>query len=89
MDDVLSGAHCFSEARKIQEEIINILKVGDFPLRKWSSNIVELINWLPFEILAIDPLTFSDNSASLAVLGISCAPQSDDSASASILNPSQ
>ena len=65
------------EAKKKQEEIINLLKVGSFPIRKWSSNEAELVKWLPSEMLAVAPLVLFDNSTSLAILGISWRPHND------------
>ena len=43
MDDVLSGAHSLEEAKCKQLEIMKLLKVGGFPIRKWSSNEIHIV----------------------------------------------
>ena len=77
MDDVLSGANSLDEARRKQEDIINILKVGGFPIRKWSANHISLLEWLPPELVALDPIDFYEPNSSASVLGLSWLPQSD------------
>ena len=78
MDDVLSGVHSLEEAKCKQLEIIKLLKVGGFPIRKWSSNEIRIIKWLPTHLLALDPIKFDDKTASLAVLRISWRPYADN-----------
>ena len=78
MDDVLSCAHSLEEAKLKQLEIIKLLKVGGFPIRKWSSNEIHIIEWLPAHLLALDPIKFEDKNASLAVLEISWRPLEDN-----------
>ena len=78
IDDVLSGAHSLESAIEKQRDVIELLKVGGFPIRKWSSNADQILNWLPSQLLEMDPLTFSDKSASLAFLGISWRPLEDE-----------
>ena len=77
MDDVLSGAHSLDNAKIKRLDIIELLKVGGFPTRKWSSNDTKIINWLSPHLLAIDPLEFTDKGTFLAVLGILWWPQKD------------
>ena len=43
VDDLLTGATNIREAKKLKQELINILKLGSFELHKWASNKAELI----------------------------------------------
>ncbi|KAG7299296.1 hypothetical protein JYU34_016216 [Plutella xylostella] len=43
MDDVLHGDHSLSSAKQLQSDLIELLKLGGFNLRKWSSNYQELL----------------------------------------------
>ena len=78
MDDVLSGDHSIKAAKTKQFEVIKLLKVGGFPIRKWSSNESSIIDRFPSHLLAIDPVLFTDKLTSLPVLGVSWCPQTDN-----------
>lgn len=43
MDDLVSGAFDLDSAKKLQEDLIRIMKSGGFNLRKWTSNKPELL----------------------------------------------
>ena len=77
MDDLLSGAHSLNEALIKQKNIIDILQVGGFPIRKWSANHLSLLEWLPPELVALDPIDFRDPNATVSILGLSWLPQND------------
>ncbi|XP_055308454.1 uncharacterized protein LOC129572515 [Sitodiplosis mosellana] len=49
MDDVLSGADSVEEAAMLSEQLTDLMKSGQFRLRKWSSNSYELLNRIPKE----------------------------------------
>ena len=49
MDDILTGAPDVLAARKLRDELIQLLKAGGFPLRKWASNHSALIQGLDQE----------------------------------------
>ena len=72
-----SGGHTIQEAQIKQNDLINILKVGGFPLKKWSSNEKKLTNWLPDEVKMIDSTSFFNSQASVAVLGLTWHPDED------------
>lgn len=48
-DDLISGAETLKEAQIIQPEIIKLLKLGKFHLRKWSTSYVCLLERIPIE----------------------------------------
>ncbi|XP_046409087.1 uncharacterized protein LOC124173968 [Ischnura elegans] len=78
MDDVLTGEHTLENARRKQEELINMLMVSGFPLRKWAANDQELLEWLPQEVVAADPGDLPQPESRMAVLGLSWVPQEDN-----------
>lgn len=43
VDDLLTGANTISDARRVRDETIELLKRGQFELSKWSSNCKELL----------------------------------------------
>lgn len=43
MDDMIAGADCMEDLKKLRDEIIIILKQGQFHLRKFQSNNVEIL----------------------------------------------
>ncbi|XP_055307905.1 uncharacterized protein LOC129572027 [Sitodiplosis mosellana] len=49
MDDVLSGADSVEEAAMLSEQLTDLMKSGQFRLRKWSSNSYEFLNRIPKE----------------------------------------
>ncbi|XP_022827101.1 uncharacterized protein LOC111356845 [Spodoptera litura] len=44
MDDLLHGAHTATAAKHLKAEMIQLLKSGRFNLRKWRSNLPELLD---------------------------------------------
>ena len=66
MDDVRSGAHSLNEAIIKQKEIIDILKEGGLNIRKWSSNHVTLLEWLPIELVASDHIDFHEPNVTVS-----------------------
>ena len=53
MDDCLSGAPDLKSAIKTQYELRDMLHEGGFELRKWSANVVSLLNALPQELCEV------------------------------------
>ncbi|XP_076383668.1 uncharacterized protein LOC117224509 [Megalopta genalis] len=49
MDDALSGAPTYNQARSLQQELYQLLTVGGFNLKKWASNELSLMNDAPGE----------------------------------------
>ncbi|XP_011860345.1 PREDICTED: uncharacterized protein LOC105557654 [Vollenhovia emeryi] len=47
VDDVLFGAHNFSEIIEIRGQLNALLEKGGFHLRKWTSNSEELLRYIP------------------------------------------
>ncbi|XP_046391496.1 uncharacterized protein LOC124159621 [Ischnura elegans] len=77
MDDVLSGGHDIQTALLKQQEVINLCKVGGFPLRKWLSNASALMEQLPNDLLASEPELLFEDDSDFAVLGLTWQPNED------------
>lgn len=73
VDDLLSGADSIPKALEKQCQIIEILRLGGFDIRKWSSNKKDLTNCL--DNTAKELCTDSDSS--LKTLGILWCPLQD------------
>ena len=50
VDDLVTGSDNLSEARKLQEEIIHILKRGGFALHKWCASHPDLLKGIPEQL---------------------------------------
>ncbi|XP_065162139.1 uncharacterized protein [Atheta coriaria] len=76
VDDVLSGAEDLKTAKKLQLDLLEVMKKGGFTLRKWSSKLPGLIEDLPKEL--IDQSTYDvGSSETKKTLGTTWDPQED------------
>lgn len=72
IDDVLAGGLCIYSTLRGRDEIIKALKSAGFPLRKWTSNNINILDGIPkFHRLNGDFLVFDDINT-VKALGISC-----------------
>lgn len=55
MDDLLSGANSIEEAQKLQRELVELLHMGRFKLRKWASNELRVLTEIPVECRRLTP----------------------------------
>ncbi|XP_029163314.1 uncharacterized protein LOC114934768 [Nylanderia fulva] len=74
VDDLLAGANTLSEAERIRDEVIALLKRGQFELGKWSSNCQELLQGISDTTSA--EVLLGDESSS-KILGVAWDPSSD------------
>lgn len=71
VDDVLFGAHDASTIQAIHRQLVALLELGKFHLRKWMSNYDELLQEIPVsDRLDISDIIFQDDSA-VKALGLS------------------
>ena len=77
MDNVLSGAHSVQDAIDKQQSTIDLLSSGGFPLRKFVASHDSIIDWLPRDRLAADPVSFTTSAVAVPVLGLSWQPKND------------
>ncbi|CAG9137618.1 unnamed protein product [Plutella xylostella] len=78
VDDLNGGGDSLSEALSLRDELISLMKSAGYELRKWSSNVPELLQGLPADHLET-PRTFdgTDGSVFIKILGIQWDPISD------------
>ena len=78
VDDLASGAETKEEAIKLQDSLITMLNNHGFPLRKWMSNLPELVNRLPVELReTADSKKFEEDSYTITTLGLVWKPKED------------
>lgn len=77
VDDLLTGADTITEAKELQNELINMMNAGGFNLRKWSSNEAKLLEDLPVEFREPRSERFFTEDESMKALGIRWHPASD------------
>jgi hypothetical protein len=77
VDDIITGAASMSEARVLRQQLVELLKEGQFELRKWSSNTKEFLLDIPVDHCE-KPLRFdSDNLNIIKILGLYWDSESD------------
>lgn len=77
VDDILTGASSFSDAKHLRNELMNILKSARFELRKWASNCPELLRDLPESHIQMQALSFDSKEEYLKILGLNWQPRCD------------
>ena len=77
VDDLMSGADTIHEAIELQDELMRILGDSGFPLRKWGSNSLELIERLRPELREMDPKSLDDDKFFIKTLGLRWLPKED------------
>lgn len=78
VDDVVTGADCVESALQLQQNLIKILKKGQFELRKWSSNSAKVLDALPKEHRQNQDVAFNGGEIEFTkVLGLKWEPNSD------------
>lgn len=71
VDDFAVGASSIDDALELRNQLINLLKLGQFELRKWSANHPELIQDLPVEHCQHQASTFdTESDFSVKILGL-------------------
>ncbi|UYV70904.1 hypothetical protein LAZ67_8001068 [Cordylochernes scorpioides] len=77
VDDLLSGATTIEEVKVLIDDIRRILLSGGFCIRKWMSNVPEVLSEVPEALKAHDSYEIGDNS-SVKILGINWNPSTDN-----------
>lgn len=68
MDDVLTGGTTIQETAELQQQLSNLLKEGQFSLRKWRSNDSHILANIKEE--DTDDLLVLDKIEALKTLGL-------------------
>lgn len=77
VDDILSGSHSIESTLDIRNQLIAALQSAKFELRKWSSNVPEILESIPSEHRAINPEIGFTKGTHLKTLGIRWQPELD------------
>ena len=77
VDDLVTGSNDLSEAPKLQEEIIHILKKGDFTLHKWCANHPNLLKGILEQLGKSDISCDFKNYEDIKTLGLVWHPSQD------------
>lgn len=78
VDDIVTGAQSLEEALKLQSDLIELLRLGGFELRKWVSNAPGLVSHLPDSHVQTGGLSLDmDTESSIKILGLKWNPLSD------------
>ncbi|XP_055838362.1 uncharacterized protein LOC129906572 [Episyrphus balteatus] len=68
VDDLISGADSIEEARKKRDEASQLLASAGFNLRKWTSNVKELVENIPVQELGFElPFNLSNHVKTLGM----------------------
>ncbi|CAK1542230.1 unnamed protein product [Leptosia nina] len=78
IDDIVSGFESLEKAVAAKLQVIELLKKGNFELRKWASNVPALLADLPPEHCLTSTVTLDvDDNHTLKVLGLKWNPHND------------
>uniref|UniRef100_A0A182MIR3 Uncharacterized protein n=1 Tax=Anopheles culicifacies TaxID=139723 RepID=A0A182MIR3_9DIPT len=77
VDDFLGGANTEEEARRLSEELIELMAKGGFHLQKWNSNSTVVLEKIASEDLASSRVVKLGAEEHVKALGIAWQPDSD------------
>jgi hypothetical protein len=78
MDDIVTGCHSTAEALELQDQLIKLLQIGQFELRKWASNSSLVVDHLDPNLRQVT-LEFDQNKSNslIKILGLQWLPSPD------------
>ncbi|XP_058816228.1 uncharacterized protein LOC131679509 [Topomyia yanbarensis] len=77
VDDFIGGASTIQEAIHMRDELIELLAKGGFPLRKWSSNKLQVLEDLATDQTAVRDSHRFDADETVKTLGVCWEPEKD------------
>lgn len=77
VDDFIGGANTVDEAIKLRKELTVMLAKGGFPLRKWASNRLEVLEGLPLDQIGTQSTYRFNPGEAVKALGITWEPEPD------------
>lgn len=77
VDDYIGGADSISEAIQLRNELTELLERGGLPLRKWTSNKLEVLQGLSADQIGTQSVHKFDPDETVKTLGILWEPESD------------
>lgn len=76
VDDLFTGASTIERASTIQNQMVEMMKSGGFPLRQWASNCDALLERIPLADRENQSASIEDD-AIIKTLGVSWTPKDD------------
>lgn len=77
VDDLISGGDSVAEVVEIREQVAALLQKGGFPIRKWCSNVLGVLDGIPSDQCE-QMLKFHDGTDVTKTLGLVWDPKSDN-----------
>lgn len=77
VDDAFLGCETEDEAIKLQQDVIQLTRKGEFQLRKWLSNSPKLLEAILEKYLGTPLLFGSDEQSIYSILGLKLFPPAD------------
>ncbi|XP_023711106.1 uncharacterized protein LOC111866414 [Cryptotermes secundus] len=78
VDDLLTGTDTVSEAIQLYDDVTTLLKSGGFPVRKWRSNSLDILEVIPAALQETwAPCNVPLNEGAVKTLGLHWYPSSD------------
>ncbi|XP_062533993.1 uncharacterized protein LOC134203020 [Armigeres subalbatus] len=77
VDDLFSGSKTVEEAIRLRNQLDSLLSVGGFELRKWASNVEEVLEGVPPEHRALKTSVDLDRDECIKSLGLHWEPATD------------
>lgn len=77
VDDCVTSCKTIEEALELRKQLIELLNLGGFQLRKFTSNNSNFLSGLPETHLLYKPVDFDTESNSIKILGLHWIPNSD------------
>ncbi|GFY36056.1 integrase catalytic domain-containing protein [Trichonephila clavipes] len=70
VDDLITGTNSKEDAKKLVSQVIELLKKGGFPIRKWGSNESSVLESLPTELRSSSGSLHIEEDHLMKILGI-------------------
>ncbi|XP_054722391.1 uncharacterized protein LOC129232176 [Uloborus diversus] len=70
VDDLLTGTNSKEDAKKLVSQVIELMKKGGFPIRKWASNESSVLESLPPELRSSSGSLHIEEDHLMKILGI-------------------
>ncbi|KAJ8708891.1 hypothetical protein PYW08_010273 [Mythimna loreyi] len=88
MDDLVHGTCCLSAAQQLQQDLMDLLKLGGFNLRKWTSNDSRLLKQEDQDYYTQESKSFKQSGLT-KTLGLQWNPTKDNFTFVSKIEPSK
>ncbi|UYV67106.1 hypothetical protein LAZ67_4003903 [Cordylochernes scorpioides] len=78
VDDLVTGTFSVDEGKNLVQELYGLLSAGGFELRKWTSNVPDVLSLLPNHLISPNTnIGFKESKVFVNVLGLQWQPRTD------------